>query len=163
MRLLPGTLALLSAAACSAPAPGHPPGGPAAPAGAGSASPPDLRSAAPEEAPPTAEEITRRCLDYGYERDEPERADCVRLQERDFLLRPKPFVWPGQAPGAEAPEASESRRPRIRRAGGSGGPRERRPSRVARVAAAGQGRDRGREPAPAERHGPAPHRHLERA
>ena len=95
MRLLLVTLALLSAAACAARAPGPPPG-PAAPAGGASAGPPGLRWAAPEEAPPTAEEITRRCLDYGYERDKPEWADCVRLQERDFLLRPKLFVWPGQ-------------------------------------------------------------------
>ena len=99
MRLPLAILALLSAAACAAPAPGPPPAPPpgsAAPAGGGSAGPPGLRSSAPEEAPPTAEEITRRCLDYGYERDKPEWADCVRLQERDFLLRPKLFVWPGQ-------------------------------------------------------------------
>jgi hypothetical protein len=94
MRLLVGTLALLSAAACAAPAPESPPGTPPGPA-----DPSDFRSAAPEEAPPTAEQITKRCLDYGYERDEPEWADCVRLQERDFLLRPKLFVWPGQTPG----------------------------------------------------------------
>jgi hypothetical protein len=23
----------------------------------------------------------------------------VRLEERDFLMRPKRFVWPGQTPG----------------------------------------------------------------
>ena len=94
MRLLLGILALLSAAACAAPAPGPPPGTPPGPA-----APQDLRSAAPDEAPPTAEQITKRCLDYGYERDKPEWADCVRLQERDFLLRPKLFVWPGQPSG----------------------------------------------------------------
>jgi hypothetical protein len=51
MRLLLGTLALLSAAACAAPAPGPPPGPPPRPGRGGSAGPPDLRSAAPEEAP----------------------------------------------------------------------------------------------------------------
>ncbi len=98
MRLLLGTLALLSATACAVPAPGPPPG-PTAPVGLGQpADRPDLRSAAPEEAPPTAEQITRRCLDYAYEQDTPEWDECVRLEERDFLLRPKLFVWPGQAP-----------------------------------------------------------------
>ena len=98
MRLLLPTLALLSVAACAVPAPG-PPSGPTAPAGLGRpVDRPNLRSAAPEEAPPTAEQITERCLDYGYERDTPEWSDCVRLEERDFLMRPKRFEWPGQPP-----------------------------------------------------------------
>ena len=91
--LLPA-LALLSVAACAAPAPGPPPGG----SPAGSADRPNLRSAAPEEAPPTAEQIAERCLDYAYERGTPEWDECVRLEERDFLMRPKRFVWPGQTP-----------------------------------------------------------------
>jgi hypothetical protein len=99
MRLLLGTLALLSVAACVAPAPAPAPAPPPGAGPASSADRPNLRSAAPEEAPPTAEQITERCLDYGYERDTPEWADCVRLEERDFLLRPKRFVWPGQTPG----------------------------------------------------------------
>jgi hypothetical protein len=97
MRLLLGTLALLFVAACAAPAPAPAPTSGAGPAG--STDRPNLRSAAPEEAPPTAEQITRRCLDYAYERGTPEWDDCVRLEERDFLLRPKRFVWPGQTPG----------------------------------------------------------------
>ncbi len=84
---------LQALAACAAPTPPPPPSAP------GSGDRPNLRSAVPEEAAPTPEQITKRCLDYGYERDKPEWADCVRLQERDFLLRPKLFVWPGQTPG----------------------------------------------------------------
>jgi hypothetical protein len=98
MRLLLPALALLSATACAAPAPGPPPGT-AAPVSGGPADRPNLRSAAPEEAPPSPEQITRRCLDYAYEQGTPEWDECVRLEERDFLMRPKRFVWPGQTPG----------------------------------------------------------------
>ncbi len=99
MRALPRAAALaavLASTACAAPTPPPPP----TPAAAGpSTDRPNLRSAAPEEAAPTADQIAKRCLDYAYEPGTPEWDECVRLEERDFLMRPKRFVWPGQTPG----------------------------------------------------------------
>jgi hypothetical protein len=88
---------LLALASCAAAAPLPPPPPPAA-AGPGDDRP-NLRSAAPEEVPPTAGQVAERCLAYAYEPGTPEWDECVRLEERDFLMRPKRFVWPGQTPG----------------------------------------------------------------
>jgi hypothetical protein len=85
-------------AACAAPAPAPPPSTPAAAAPPGGDRP-NLRSAAPEEAAPTADEIAKRCRDYAYEPGTPEWDECVRLEERVFMMGPKRFVWPGQTPG----------------------------------------------------------------
>jgi hypothetical protein len=91
----PVLLALLAAlAACAAPPPPAPP-----PADAAREVPRTSgfpRSAAPEERPPTADQVARRCLEYGYVQGTPEWAECERLEEREFLMRPKRFVWPGQ-------------------------------------------------------------------